>query len=237
VPARRDAIAARNNAEWCAAVWKAHGLPVEQRHGLWFCGEETPQFYPNVVTVDPDADPQDQTGFIQELAQQSAFEFSVKDSFASLPLADAGLKPLFSATWLWREPADASPLSDDLRWRRIQVPDLEPWERAWRGDGATGARTFPDDLLHDTRVRVVGGFDALDQIVGGGIAFQAADVLGLTNVFGSQTQVMAALASLLPPAPIIAYQPGDDLTHARRRGFAPLGPLIVWRAPPKPAAP
>lgn len=230
--APRDAIAARNNAEWCAAVWKAHGLPVEQRHGLWFCAQETPQFYPNVVTVDPDADPEAQTRFIRELAGRSAFEFSVKDSFASLPLADAGLKPLFSATWLWREPAGAQSLRDDLHWRRIQLPDLEQWERAWRGDGAARARTFPDDLLHDARAHVLGGFNADGQIAAGAIGYAAAGVIGLTNVFGSRGQALAALAKLLPPAPVVAYEAGADPAAARRRGFDPLGPLTVWARPP-----
>lgn len=213
-------------------MWKAHGLPVEQRHGLWFCDQETPQFYPNVVTVDPDADPQAQIGFIQELAQQSAFEFSVKDSFASLPLADVGLKPLFSATWLWREPADAPPPSDDLRWRRIQVPDLEPWERAWRGDGSARARTFPDDLLHDAQAHVLGGFSADGQITAGAIAYAAAGVIGLTNVFGSRAQALAALTIVLPPAPVVAYEAGADPASARRRGFEPVGPLTVWARSP-----
>ena len=30
----RNAAAALNNAEWCAAVWRSHGLPVEQKLGL-----------------------------------------------------------------------------------------------------------------------------------------------------------------------------------------------------------
>src|SRR5262245_31790970 len=46
------AMAALNNAEWCAAVWRSHGLPVEQAHGMWFCPYPTPQYYPNVVTVE-----------------------------------------------------------------------------------------------------------------------------------------------------------------------------------------
>ena len=229
---RQTALAARNNAEWCAAVWKAHGLAVEQRHGLWFCAVETPQFYPNVVTVDPAADPQTQAQFIQDLARQSAFEFSVKDSFASLPLADAGLKPLFSATWLWREPSDAPALRDDLRWRRIETPELANWERAWRGNDAADARTFPDALLDDDQAHVLGGFNADGQIAAGAIAYAAAGVIGLTNVFGSRGQALAALPILLPPGPVVAYEAGADPVSARRRGFAPIGPLTVWARSP-----
>lgn len=225
---RRDEIAARNNAEWCAAVWRAHGLPVEQRHGLWFCARETPPFYPNVVTVDPDYDPETQTKFIGELAGRSRFDFSVKDSFARLPLADAGLTPLFSATWLWLEPDAAPPLREGLGWRLVEVERLERWERAWRGDETTVARTFPEQLLDDADVRVIGGFDAQDEIVAGAIAYRAAGVVGLTNLFGSRSQATAAAAALLPGSPIVAYQAGEEPAQARRGGFEPIGRLTVW---------
>lgn len=226
---RRDAIAARNNAEWCAAVWKAHGLPVERAHGLWFCVEETPQFYPNVVTVDPDADLQAQTRFIQDLARQSAFEFSVKDSFACLRLAEAGLEQLFSATWLWREPIGAPALRDDVRWRRVEAPDLKHWERAWRGgEEVAHARTFPDALLHDVQAHVLGGFNAEDQIMAGAIAYEAAGVIGLTNVFGSRGQALAAVAALLPRRAVVCYEAGGNPASTKQRGFAPAGPLAVW---------
>lgn len=228
--ADRGAIAARNNAEWCAAVWKAHGLTVGQRHGLWFCAEETPQYYPNVVTVDPGADPDLQVAFIRGLAERSDFEFSVKDSFAALPLASAGLTPLFSATWLWLEPNDPPPLREGSSWRCIASAELMRWEQAWRGDDLEHARTFPDALLDDPGANVIGGFDSQGRIVAGAIAYRTAEAIGLTNVFGSQGQVIAALASLLPPAPVVAYQPGEDLSQARRRGFLPLGPLTVWRS-------
>ena len=46
--ARRDKVAAANNAGWCAAVCRAHGLPMEQRQGLLFCPLETPRLYPNL---------------------------------------------------------------------------------------------------------------------------------------------------------------------------------------------
>ena len=229
--ADRGAIAARNNAEWCAAVWKAHGLTVGQRHGLWFCAEETPQFYPNVVTVDPGADPDLQVAFIRGLVERSDFEFSVKDSFAALPLASAGLTPLFSATWLWLDPGEPPPLRAGTSWRRIGSTELMRWERAWRGDDLEHARTFPDALLDDPGANVIGGFDSQGRIVAGAIAYRTAEAIGLTNVFGSQGQVIAALASLLPPAPVVAYQPGEDLSQATRRGFLPLGPLTVWRSP------
>jgi hypothetical protein len=42
----RNKVVALNNAEWCAAVWRSHGLPVEQAHGMWFCPYPTPNIIP-----------------------------------------------------------------------------------------------------------------------------------------------------------------------------------------------
>ena len=82
--------------------------------------------------------------------------------------------------------------------------------------------------MDDAQVRVIGGFDAQDQIVAGAMAYEGAGVVGLTNLFGSRGQVTAATASLLPARPIVAYEAGGDLERARRSGFEPVGRLTVW---------
>lgn len=48
-PNELSRIAAVNNAEWCASVWRSHGLKIEQSEGLWFCRSETPRFYPPLL--------------------------------------------------------------------------------------------------------------------------------------------------------------------------------------------
>ena len=114
-----DAIAAANNAAWCAAVWRSHGLPVEQAQGFWFTRRPRPPLYPNVVTVDPAAYPLDQAVLISALAADLD-SFSVKDSFACLPLEGAGFRQLFEARWLWRDhPRQAETRIDAARWRRV----------------------------------------------------------------------------------------------------------------------
>jgi hypothetical protein len=67
----RDETAALSNAEWCAAVWRSHGLSVEQARGLWVCAHQTPRYYPNVVTVDLEVDPSIQAKFIADLLRSN----------------------------------------------------------------------------------------------------------------------------------------------------------------------
>jgi hypothetical protein len=222
----RDDAAALNNAQWCAAVWRSHGLPVETAHGLWFCPLPTPQYYPNFVTAELGADPALQARFIGEIAQAHPdLDLSVRDSFACLDLRQAGLKPLFDARWLWRDAQPAAGGDQPAGWRKIEDGrSLAAWEHAWRGDDEGLERIFPPELLSDPRVIVLG------QEAGacGGIAYDAADVLGVTNIFGSRRQFLDALAALEPGKPIVAYEAGGDLASASRNGFQTLGGLRVW---------
>jgi hypothetical protein len=52
-------MAALDDTALCAAMWRAHGLGLERVDGCVACLGTRPRFYPNVVTVDPKADPQD----------------------------------------------------------------------------------------------------------------------------------------------------------------------------------
>jgi hypothetical protein len=222
----RDEAAALNNAQWCGAVWRSHGLPVEIAHGLWFCPLPTPQYYPNVVSVELGADPARQSRFIGELARDRPdLDLSVKDSFACLDLAPAGLKPLFDARWLWRD-AQATPTGDGAAgWRKIEDGEgLAAWERAWRGDDDSPERIFRPQLLSDPQVSVLGW----EAGTAGGIAYDAAGVLGVTNIFGSRRRFLEALTELEPGKPIVAYEAGGDLASAQRNGFQALGALRVW---------
>ena len=109
-----DEIAARNNADWCVAVWRTHGLTVEDGPGLVLCPARTPRFYPNAVTVERGASPADQVAAIAVLcAARPDIPLAVKDSFARLDLAPLGFtelitSPAFSpGVWQPGEGADA----------------------------------------------------------------------------------------------------------------------------------
>ena len=227
---QRDEAAALNNAEWCAAVWRSHGLPVERAQGLWFCAGATPQYYPNIVTVDRTADPKAQAAFIADLCGAGFDEdFSVKDSFSCLDLGKAGLGILFEAQWLVRPVQAAPEARAALDWRRIEdEAQLEAWERVWRGSDQAAERIFRPNLLADPRAHVLGGYDAAGAIRAGGIAYDAAGVLGLTNLFGPAASFVHGLEIAEPGRAMVCYAAGDELMQAERAGFQPLGRLRVW---------
>lgn len=224
-----DQIAARNNAAWCAAVWRSHALPVEVGPGLVACPARTPRFYPNVVTIDRDASPAVQVSAIRALSDaRPDIPLAVKDSFARLDLAPLGFAELFEARWIHRramaDPATPGPLS----WRRIETEaELSAWEAAWTADGDP-ARVFRSALLADPSVAVLAGFDADGVIRAGGVANLAAGVVGLSNIFGSRRGVIQAAAALWPEQDMVGYESGNDLKAMEYYGFSALGPLRVW---------
>jgi len=225
----RDAVAALNNAAWCAAVWRSHGLPSEQAHGLWFTTSVAPPLYPNVVTIDPEADAAAQAALIATLAADLA-DFAVKDSFACLPLDRSGFRLLFEARWLQHEQVERIDARGGApRWTRIMsASDLVDWERAWRGNEAALTGVFRSELLADPRAIVMAGLDASGVIIGGGVGYDAAGALGVTNLFGHAEGLFHALLSHASTRQIVCYEHGTELRLARKRGFEMLGPLRVW---------
>jgi hypothetical protein len=226
-------MAAFNNAEWCAAIWRSHGLPVEEAHGLWFCAGRVPQYYPNVVTIDATADVARQCAFIAELMREAgAVGFSVKDSFSRLDLDSIGMSIMFVAQWLLRpRVAMARNETITLAWDTVEDQQgLADWELAWRGTDVPQTRIFLPALLNNPKMVVLGGRNGHGALLAGGIAFEAAGSLGITNVFGDRREFFAALARLKPNASLVCYEPGVDLTPALQAGFQPLGPLRVWKS-------
>ncbi len=249
----RAALCARNNALWCDAVCRAHGVPGEFVGGLWLNRQPVPRFYSNAITLSP-KDPAGQRAWVEHLMTRRA-GFSVKDSFAALDLSDLGFDVLFEATWLWREAgvhptfgSDAdqvrhtqeSATHQELAWSVVtDAAGLARWEAAWAGLHAGqvvpgSERVFRRGLLREAGVALLAG--ARDgQVVAVAAANQTGEVVGLSNVFAPAEDAamawagaVAFAAGLFPGRPLVGYERGDDLAQARAVGFVPVGPLRVW---------
>lgn len=222
--------AARNNAEWCAAMSRSHGLASEFAEQSWTAPARTPLYYPDAVTLVPGADPAALVARIDTAASGA----SVKDSFADLDLTGAGFEVLFEAQWIHR-PAGAPAPGSNLAWNVADTPDaLRAWALAW--DGGDGeADLFRPQLLDDPTVFVLSGRSADGRVVAGAVANRSAQVVGLSNVFavdgGTDSAwpvVLEAVHRLFPALPIVGYEHGEALSEASRHGFDSIGPLRVW---------
>ncbi|MFD7684589.1 hypothetical protein [Streptomyces sp. NPDC060187] len=222
--------AARNNAEWCAAMSRSHGLTSAITPGAWTAPERTPPFYPDAVTLEPGADP---AGLVARIDTRTP-DASVKDSFADLDLGRAGFQVLFEAQWIHRAagaPAVVSALASDVAG---DTDTLRAWALAWDdGDGNEGL--FRPELLDDPATAVLVGRSADGRVVAGAVASRGDDVVGVSNVFAREggpdaawSFALTATHRLFPALPLVGYEHGEDLTAAVRHGFDPIGPLRIW---------
>lgn len=217
--------AARNNADWCDAFCRGHGLAPALSAERWFCAERTPPYYPDVVTLVPGLSPE-----VVLDGVDAGPGCSVKDSFGDVDLTQAGFEVLFPAEWLVLGARPTAPGT----WSRVSDPvELADWEAAW-GDAPTDSRFFPDVLLSDDLLAFLAGRkDGL--ITAGATANRSAEVIGLGNVFAVDDELesawagAAALATELSGAlPLVTYDHGDALRAAQRAGFETIGRLRVW---------
>jgi hypothetical protein len=216
--------AARNNADWCEAMCRAHGLRGEFRADAWTSPVRTPPYYPDAVTLSEHAD----AGELLARVDVRTPGATVKDSFARLELRPHGFAPLFDAEWIARDP---QPAGMRPAWRRVRCQaELAEWERAWDG-GVSGL--FLPPLLEDPSVLVL----AAPGFAAGAVLSLGAGVVGVSNLYGGDQdpdrvwrECLAAVAAYRPGLPVVGYEHGDDLAAAEGVGFTPLGPLRVWLA-------
>jgi hypothetical protein len=155
---------------------------------------------------------------------------SVKDSFASLDLASAGMRVLFEADWL-HHPADSPGTGNPrLAWSTVRTAEhLQTWSRAHGGGDL-----FRPALLAEPDVTVLLGRDRDGALAGGAIANRSTSVVGVSNVFtlpGSDDawpDLVAAVSARYPGLPIVGYEHGESRTAAVAAGFLPVGRLRVW---------
>src|SRR3954452_23099514 len=117
--------AALNNAEWCHAFCRSHGITGRFDAVAWSSAERTPPLYPDAVTLDSGCSPESVVSRVD-----ASPGCSIKDSFADVDLRPSGFEVLFAAEWLRR---DQPRRSDPSKvWAAIgDAAFVSRWEPAW----------------------------------------------------------------------------------------------------------
>ncbi len=133
-----DALAAAdNNARWCDAVCRSHGLATRFTGDLWIAPEGSPRFYPDAVTLAPGAS-------VADLLAHVPRAESVKDSFAGLDLEPEGFGVLFDACWIaQRSPLLAAPSLRGSRSATRAGSTSGPRRPGWKGSSARSCSRIP----------------------------------------------------------------------------------------------
>jgi hypothetical protein len=222
-------VAAQNNAEWCDAFCRSHGLVGHFHADSWSSPVRTPRYYPDAVTLLPEITIE------QVLSGIDTSEgCSVKDSFADLDLTITGFRSLFTGEWLVRQRSEA-PVALPWEWSTLTTEEqLGEWEAAWT-ESPEGSGFFRRALLDDEKISVLAGYEG-DRIVAGAIANRSTTVIGLSNVFDVAGDLESAwvagaavAATLWGEMPTVGYESGgDSLDAAHEAGFESIGELVVW---------
>jgi hypothetical protein len=214
--------AVRNNANWCDLVCRSHRIKTSFRPDLWATAERPPQFYPDAITLRPRLAEADVLSAISPGPGAS-----VKDSFATLDLADHGYHELFEARWITHDPSAAP--SD---WTVAQTgEELAEWTQA-----AGQMNILGPELLHHAGVRFLAAHDE-DGISAGAVANLTGPVVGVSNVFTTTigedeawAGIPAAVNAVFPSVALVGYEHDTSLRATTAAGFRDLGPLRVWLA-------
>ncbi|MFC5804297.1 hypothetical protein [Streptomyces formicae] len=175
---------ARNNAEWCDTMCRAHGSPGIFGERAWTSERRTPPLYPDAVTLSPLATARE----VLDGIDRETPGCSVKDSFGHLDLSAEGFDVLFEARWIHRPAALAAPVAPDgVVWRPVRaVRDLAAWEAAWSGGDESLTGLFRPELLADRATTVLAATaDRGTRIVAGAVVSRSGSVIGISNLFAT----------------------------------------------------
>lgn len=198
---------------------------------VWCSTGRTPPYYPDAITLDPEAV---QTDFLPEIDTASP-GCSIKDSFAALDLTSDGFVELFTAQWIHRPAGLPAGTRPALRTERVSTAaQLRDWQAAWHG-GDPSVDIFRPALLDDPSVLLLALHDGKD-LAGGFVLNRSSGLVGLSNLFAVDRSNVAAVWSSaittaaihFPGLPLVGYERGDDLALALASGFVALGTLRVW---------
>ena len=234
--ADRLVLAARNNALWCDAVARAHGIDTTVDDAAWTAPTRTPPYYPDAVTLSPDVEEYDLLARVDD-----SDGCSVKDSWARLDLSLEDFARIVVGEWVWLDPA--TPLPDlaggtPHTWQRVTSADeMATWVRAWSTDPEAAAILRPS-LLDEPGVHVLSARPADDPaapVVAGAIVNVTGEVAGLGNIFARDgddhrawREAAAAAREVADGIPLVGWEAGAGVEAAVAAGCERLGPLTVW---------
>ena len=210
-------MAARNNAEWCDAFCRTHGIAGRFRAESWSSPVRTPPQNPDAVTLLPGVE-------VEHLLRGiDRSEGCSRDSFADLDLTAAGFRPLFEAEWLYEASGNAR-AAFGRRWSTLTTEQqLGEWESTWAGS-TDASRAFRPALLLDDAIGVLARYDG-GRIVAGAVANRSATVIGLSNVFDAAGDLesawlggAAAAKALWGQMPVVGYDSGASSRRCSSSG-------------------
>lgn len=215
-----------NNAAWCDAIAKSHGMIANWGDAVWFSEHPMPRLYPNLITLSSGASVDEHISTIDSAAPPG---WGIKDSYKELTLIDRGFKAVFEAVWYCHLPNQQQswPNANSPAVKYVTKQDtLDRWVTAW-GEG-TGI--FQPTLLENNDVTLV--YTERNGAITGGLATNlSGKSVGISNAFGAPADILEcihAIAKAHPDRGIVGYGDEAEMAMLETVGFQALGELRVW---------
>jgi hypothetical protein len=222
----------RNSEGLYASVFKAHGIDLKRNEELYYSTEKVPPLNSNVCTKSPLWHPDEIFTEIRARAEKEKWEsWSIKDSFACLPLKEYGFEKLFDAQWLYI-PAKTSHLREPhgLSFEPVlSDADLERWVRLWGEE----ENLYTSIMLGDPDLFfVIGREDGEERCAA--LLNRTDDVIGVSNFF-PQSKIAERWSDLLHyiyeawgPIDVVGYERKEILDALLPLGAENAGDLTIW---------
>lgn len=238
--------AARDNAEWCEAVARSHGIRSRFRPEAWLAASRTPPRFPDAVTLRSTAD----RSILDDIDDSAGC--SIKDSYGVLDLEADGYRMLFEARWIARSPGGGeergiSPERErtghsafgaraghgrdaGILWDAVSASGFDAWARLQDGTGV-----FRRSLLTEAGIVLLAGMRD-GELVGGAVLSHTGGVVGISNVTAIPSVPLDAVwrgiggnaQVRFPGLSLVGYESGADLLAPLEAGFSEFGDLRVW---------
>ncbi len=230
--------AIQNNLELYKTILGSHQIDFFETDDLWYCLEQTPPLYSNLITKEKTWTPDSIFESINRIYETKQWtEWSVKDSFGTLNLNSYGFLKLFDAQWIYL-PYKNFITRNDPRIQFEIVKDEEnllKWIQAWEAREAEsrGNKIFKSTLLANPNVYFLAAYQGA-QIVGGCLINTTGNVTGISNSFGPERDIhyWSALISFVlenvTTQDIVGYFGNDLIPLLTSLSFETVGSLSVW---------
>jgi hypothetical protein len=224
--------AIRNSEGLYTSVFKAHGIELQRNEEIYYCTEKVPPLNSNICTKSPAWQPDDIFEAVTATAKKEGWEsWSIKDSFACLPLEERGFKKLFDAQWLYI-PTKKSRLIEPhyLSFEPVLGDaDLERWVTLWgeEKDLYTSLMLGDPDLFF-----VIGKAHGEERFAA--LLNRTDNVIGVSNFFphsniaGRWSDLLHYIYEAWGPIDVVGYERKEVLDALIPLGAENVGNLTIW---------
>ena len=230
--------AIQNNLDLYKIILGSHQVESFETDDLWYCLEQTPPLYSNLITKKETWTPDSIFEAIDQIYLTKRWaEWAVKDSFGTLNLTGYGFLKLFDAQWIYLPFKNFKTRNDPrIQFKIANNEDgLLKWIIAWESGEAEsiGNKIFKSTMLSNPNVYFLTAYQGT-QIVGGCLVNRTGNVLGISNSFGPESDIrywsglISFVLENIAPLDIVGYF-GNDLLHLLMSlSFEAVGNLSVW---------